>query len=415
MHRVMRYNSLGMVAMMVAFSACGDNTARATPGVSGDTITVGAILPLSDAVAVIGTPMAAGLQVYFDALNARGGIGGRYRVRLLSEDQTYANPSTSAQKYQKVKNDVALFASVVGTDHINTLLPLLAEDSVMVIPATFDSEWAREPMLLPFMAPYQIWAMNGVGYFLEQGQGAARRVCSMALATGYGDTGVEGVAWAAQQMGFTVAAATRFKQDDQDFVAPITQLRNARCDVVVLVSLPAVTGRILGAAAQSGFAPKWIALSPGWHATMVGTPLRDYLVRNLWVVYDGPAWGDTSAERMQEMMDAAARYRPEQKPDIYFAVGYTMGVGVEALLARAVELDDLSRAGILRASETLGLVSFGGLAGDYRYGPAADREPPRSTTIFRVDPEAPIGLRALNSGYVTPAAQAFVFRKRSRE
>ena len=414
MHRVTRFDGRWMFAAMVAVTACGDGGARPTPGVSGDTITVGAILPLSDAVAVIGTPMAAGLQVYFDALNARGGIGGRYHVRLLAEDQTYANPSTSAQKFQKVKGDVALFAAVVGTDHINTLLPLLAEDSVMVVPATFDSEWVRERMLLPWMAPYQVWAMNGVGYFIEQGGGAVQNVCTMTLATGYGDAGVEGVSFAAEQMGFTVAAAVRFKQDDQDFVAPITQLRNARCTVVMLASLPAVTGRILGAAAQAGFAPQWIALSPGWHATMVGSPLRDYLVKHFWVVFDGPAWGDTSAARMTEMMDAMGRHRPEQKPDLYFAAGYTMALGVEALLTRAVEMGDLSRAGILRASETLGQVSFAGLAGDYRYGPAADREPPRTTTIFRVDPEAPIGLRALRSAYVTPAASAFAFEERAR-
>ncbi len=404
-----------LAVTMVTLTACGGGEgdgARPTPGVSGDTITVGAIVPLSDAVAVIGTPMAAGMQVYFDALNARGGIAGRYKLKLLTEDQTYANPSTSAQKYQKVKDQVALFGTVVGTDHINTLLPLLAEDSVMVMPATFDSEWVREPMLFPWLAPYQIWAMNGVGYFLEAGGRAGKNICAMTLATGYGDAGLEGVTFAAEKMGFTVAATARFKQDDQDFVAPITQLRNARCDAVMLASLPAVTGRILGAAAQAGFAPQWIALSPGWHATMVSSPLREYLVKNFWVVFDAPAWGDTTASGMQAMEAAVARFRPDQKPDIYFGTGYAMALGVEALLARAVEMGDLSRAGILRASETLGLVSYEGLAGAYRYGPAADREPPRTTNIFRVDPEAPVGLRALRSGYGTAAAQEYAFARR---
>ena len=249
--------------LAVALAACAGADARPTPGVSGDTITVGVIVPLSDAVAVIGVPMSAGMQTYVDALNARGGVGGRYMVRLITEDQTYANPSTSAQKYQKIKDQVAMLGIVVGTDHVNSLLPLLREDSVMLAPATFDSEWVREPMLLPFGSTYQLWAYNAVAYYRTEGGGADKHICAMALSTGYGDAGLEGVTLASEQLGFPIAATVRFKQDDQDVVAQITQLRNARCDLVVLVSLPANTGRVLGAAAQARFAPRWVTLSPG--------------------------------------------------------------------------------------------------------------------------------------------------------
>ncbi len=391
--------------------ACGGERAQPTPGVSGDTITIGAIVPLSDAVAAIGVPMAAGMRVYFDDLNARGGIAGRYQVRLLVEDQTYANPSTSAQKYQKIKDQVALFGMVVGTDHVNMLLPLLAEDRVMLVPATFDAEWVREPMLFPFSPPYQIWAMNGAGYFLAEGRRTGKTVCAAALATGYGEAGVEGLTFGAERLGYTIGATVRFKQDDQDFVAPITQLRNARCDAVVLVSLPAVTGRVLGTAAQMGFAPQWILLSPGWHGTMVESPLRDYLVKNAWVAYDGQAWGDPS-EGMAQLLDATARLRPEQKPDIYYSVGWAISILVEALLAHAVERGDLSRDGIMRASETVGRISTRGFSGEYTYGPAATREPPRGISIFRVDPSAPTGLRTMVTGYETTASREYKIESR---
>ena len=95
--------------------ACGGGSAgtAATPGVSGDTITVGALTPLSDPVAVIGRPMLRGMQLYFARVNAAGGIGGRYQVKVLEEDITYANPSTSVQKYQKIKDQVAPFGELV--------------------------------------------------------------------------------------------------------------------------------------------------------------------------------------------------------------------------------------------------------------------------------------------------------------
>lgn len=401
------------LAVALTVAACGSD-ARPTPGVVGDTISVGVIAPLSDAVAVIGTPISAGLQTYVDALNARGGIAGKYQVKLVVEDQTYANPSTSAQKYQKIKDQVALFGLVLGTDHVNMLLPLLDEDSVIVAPATFDSEWVREPMLLPFGSTYQLWAYNGIAYYRGLPGNADRRICAMSLATGYGDAGVAGAELAATQLGFSLAANVRFRQDDQDYVTQITQLRNANCDAVLLVSLPANTGRILGTAAQARFAPQWIALSPGWHGTMIDSPLRQYLIDRLWISFDGAEWGDTTAAGMRALMAARERYRPEQKPDLYYFAGYTMGVGMEALLSKAAELGDLSRAGLLQASSTLGTVDFNGLIGNYTYGPADQREPPRSTTIFRVDPNNPMGLSALRTSYAAPGVETFQFTRTRR-
>ncbi len=400
--------------LAMALAACAGADARPTPGVSGDTITVGIIAPLSDAVAVIGAPMSAGMQTYVDALNARGGIGGRYMVRLLTEDQTYANPSTSAQKYQKIKDQVAMFGIVVGTDHVNTLLPLLSEDSVMLAPATFDSEWVREPMLLPWGSTYQLWAYNAVAYYRTEGGGANKNICAMSLSTGFGDAGLEGVTMASEHLGFPIAASVRFKQDDQDVVAQITQLRNARCDLVVLTSLPANTGRILGTAAQARFAPRWVTLSPGWHGALLESPLRDYLTANLWLSFDGGEWGDSTEAGMQEFIAARDRFRPDQKPDLYFLAGYTMGISMEALLSKAVELGDLSRAGLMRASEALGPVDFKGMMGNYRYGPAAEREPPRTTNIFRVDPTNPMGLTAVRKQFSAPGAMAYEFVRTPR-
>lgn len=402
------------LAAITASAACGGAEARPTPGVVGDTITVGAILPLSDAVAVIGVPMSAGLQTYVDALNARGGIGGKYMVKLMVEDQTYANPSTSAQKYQKIKDQVAYFGLVVGTDHVNTLLPLLNEDSLMLAPATFDSEWIREPMLMPWNSTYQLWAYNAIGYYLTEGGGAGKNVCAMALATGFGDAGLEGVELAAKNFGFTVAATVRYKQDDQDYVAALTQLRNAKCDMVLLVSLPANTGRILGTAAQARFAPQWVTLSPGWHGALIDSPLRDYLTKYLWITFDAGNWGDTTLAGMRQLMDARTKFRPDQKPDLYFVAGYTMGVQMEALLNKAAELGDLSRGGIVRASEALGVVDFGGLTGNFTYGPAATREPPRATAIFRVDPSNEIGFSALVSSFRAAGVEDYTFVRTPR-
>ena len=396
--------------------ACGGSagdTAARTPGVSGDTIFIGALTPLSDAVAVIGKPILAGATAYFDRLNAeQGGVGGKYKVKVLAEDITYANPSSGAQKYQKLKDQVAMIGLVVGTDQVNGLLPLLAEDSMIAVPTTFDAEWVRNENLLPWGSPYQLQAINGVGYALTDGGHAGQTVCTMSLATGYGKATEEGVEYLAAAMGFPVPVKATFKQDDQDFVAPITQLKNAGCGVVMLASLPSVTGKVLGTAAQLGFAPRWIGTSPSWHQALAASPIKAYLVQHYWTSFDGPALGDTSVAGVRALRAAQATYSPGQEPDYYYYAGYLASFAIHAMLEKAVAAGDFTRAGLRAASQAFATTTSDGLASDYTYGPVASRNPPRVGTVFRVNPQATIGLEVERSGVSVPAAQGYTFGKR---
>ncbi|MBC7897418.1 MAG: ABC transporter substrate-binding protein [Cytophagaceae bacterium] len=407
---------VGSGALAVALAACagaGGDAAARTPGISGDTIYIGALTPLSDAVAVIGKPMLAGLTAYFDKVNAEGGgVAGKYKVKILAEDITYANPSTGAQKYQKIRDQVALFGLVVGTDQVNGLLPLLAEDTVMAVPTTFDAEWVRNENLLPWGPPYQLQAINGVGHALTSGGYAGKTVCTLTLATGYGQATVEGVEYLAKNMGFTVAVNATFKQDDQEFVAPVTQLKNAGCAVVMLASLPGVTGKVLGTAAQLGYAPRWVGTTPSWHHALAASPIKDYLVKNYWMSGAGPALGDTTQAGVRTMLAVQAKYAPNQQPDFYYYAGYFAGFTVQAVLEQAVKSGTLTRAGLKAASQLVTTVPSDGLFGEYKYGAVSARDPQRSATIFKVNPAASIGLEVVVADVLIPAAQSYAFSKR---
>ena len=407
---------LTVTACGLVLTACGGragDAAKRTPGVSGDTIYIGALTPLSDAVAVVGKPLLAGMTAYFDKVNAeQGGIGGKYKVKVLAEDITYANPSTGAQKYQKIKEQVAMFGLVVGTDQINGLLPLLAEDTMIAVPTTFDAEWVRNEHLLPWGTPYQLQAINGVGYALTDGGYAGKRVCTMTLATGYGQAVVEGVEYLAKAMGFAVAMKATFKQDDQDFVAPITQLRNAGCGVIMLAALPSLTGKVLGTAAQLGFAPRWIGTSPSWHQALAASPIKNYLVKNFWQSWDGPAIGDTTEMGVRTMRAVQAKYSPGQAPDLFYYAGYISAFPIHATLEKAVASGDFTRAGLRAASQAFPPTTSDGLVNEYTYGAVASRNPPRVGTMFRVNPAMTIGLEVEKRGVSVPAAHSYLFEKR---
>src|SRR5687768_15921375 len=57
------------------------------PGFDGTTIKVGVLTPLSGPVAApIGIPLTAGGDVYWQRVNAEGGIAGKYKVEVVKED-----------------------------------------------------------------------------------------------------------------------------------------------------------------------------------------------------------------------------------------------------------------------------------------------------------------------------------------
>ncbi|MBK9980501.1 MAG: ABC transporter substrate-binding protein [Gemmatimonadetes bacterium] len=410
-----------VVALSLALgAACGGGEKQGeaaasapTPGVANDTITVGTLVPLSDAVALIGKPILAGEEAYFAELNAKGGIGGKYKVKVISEDVTYANPSTSVQKYNKIKDQIAAFAMILGTDHVNVTLPLMAEDNILAIPTTFDAEWVREPHLIPTMSPYQVQVANGIDYWWNKAGGQGKPICTMSMATGYGQAGDEGAAIATKALGTTVASAAKFRPGDQDFVAQVTQLKNANCAAVALTSLPTETAKIMGTAAQLGFNARWIATSPTWHQVLGKSPIAAYAKEHLWTSTDMASPADTATNpAVQEILNAQRKYTPEQVGDFYFVAGWAFAKTLHTVLEAAATSGDLSRAGIAKALTSLGDVDMQGVVGNYRYGAVESREPPRATNIYAIDPSVLGGFTIVERGYASEAAKAIVFTKK---
>ena len=371
---------------------------KSVPGFDGTTIKLGVLTPLTGPVAVIGLPLTAGNQVYFDSVNAKGGIAGKYKVELVQEDTQYSPPKT-VQQYNKVKGDVVAFTQVLGTAPTLAVLPQLRTDGMIAAPASLDALWVREENLLPVGGPYQVQAINALDYYVKQADGKGKNICTFIQDDAYGEAGQAGVDFAAEKLGFKVADTQRFKAGDKDVTGQIQRLQRSKCDAVFLVATPTDAGTIWGTAAKLGFAPRWIGQSPTWIDELGASPLAEYLQKTTWIAAEGTEWGDNSVEGMTAMVDNVKQYKPDQEPDYYFGFGYQQGIAMTALLEKAVELGDLSHEGLMKASEQLGSVSFDGLTDDYQYGPAAERNPPRTTTIYEVDPDKPFGLGNLEYQY----------------
>lgn len=378
-------------------------------GFDGTTITVGAISPQTGIASIIGIPLTAGNQVYFDALNAKGGIAGKYKVKLEVRDSAY-NSNTAQQNYSDLRDNVVMLAQVLGTDITNALLTPMRQDDMVGAPATLDAEWVRDPNLLPVAGPYQIEAINGLAYWVTEGGGKGKTLCVIRSDDLYGQAGLDGVKYAATKLDFKLGTVAEFPASSTDLTAQLQQVRSG-CDAVWLVALPTATIPTMGAAATQALDVRWIGQAPTWVSLLASGATGEYMAKHFWLAAQGPQWGDTSSPGMKQMLDDIAKHKPDQKPDLYFAFGYAQALTVSKLLEQAVELGDLSHAGVKKALDKLGTVDTLGLAGTYKYGPPDQRVPPEQTTIFGVDPSVPGALKSLKANFESEAVKSYTFPK----
>ena len=241
----------------VVSAACirdGDDSGiERAPGFDGKTISVGAITTVDGILAPVGQAITAGNRVYWDELNARGGVAGRYPVELRVADARNFE-SVAVVEYDAMVDDVALLNQIQYTRSINAILPRLKRDNVIALPGSLDAEWLGEPNLMPVGAPSDVQAINGIAYYVQQ-EGAGRKLCSLLEDETYGTWGAGGIAFAVAELGVTLTSERTFGPIEINYADHLDGLQAAGCEAVVLSGLPFHTRRTTPTGANTKLRP----------------------------------------------------------------------------------------------------------------------------------------------------------------
>lgn len=384
-------------------------TVKGGPGVdvAAKTIRVGDINALTGPASALGKPVAAGHRAFFKALNANGGIDG-WKVRLTIKDSGY-QPQQHVQIYRAIRNNVALLNSF-GSPPTKAIQKLVDSDKLVTTPASFDSIWGADPVIAPVGTPYSYDIANVLDYYTKSGD-EKPKIGIIYQNDEYGQDGLRGYDAAKKKLGFADGGKQTFKAGDTEYTAQIQKLKAAGAKAVVVVALPSSTGPIIGTAATLGFAPQWILQGPAFleqlitkdgslkaKPTPVAAALKGALVTSF-----SAAWGDPDAPGMKDVVAHHDEYEPGAPPSIYFALAYAAGKVQGAILKKAIEDGDLSRAGILKAKQNLGKVDLGGISPDVTY---TDKGGPPSTKTFitRIDPSVDGFLKPVEKNYGSEVA-----------
>ena len=366
----------------------GTHQLDSAPGFDGKTIKLGFLGDQSGNLAVLGQPLRQGVQVYWDWLNSQGGVAGKFKVELVVGDTMDDSDKTVAE-YQQIKDDVVMLAAVLSTPPTQALLKFLQEDNIVAMPGSFAGAWSGEAVLLPFGAAYEYEMINLVDWYVKDSALATDNDahCAVYVADKYGEDSMRGVYYAIEQLGLTLAEEQTISRGDEDFTAQLEALKQAECTVVYTVSVPTEQNIMLEQAKSMGFEPHWLASLPTYLNLVAGSSPENY--SNFYVALDAPAIvEDPSQTEVPGMKKFVERFNEhaEGTPNSFHLWGYSQMVAVHALLEKAAELGDLSRAGIAEAMTQLGKVEFEGLvAEDYVYGPPESRVPTSGVRIFRFD------------------------------
>jgi ABC-type branched-subunit amino acid transport system substrate-binding protein len=173
LHPRMRALSLAVILSMSFIAACGGGSGSGSikggPGVdlSKKTIDLGILTPLSGPVAApIGVPLTKGIETYFKAANANGGIDG-FQINLVEKDTQYS-PQITVQMYNRIHTQVAMIGESLGTAPTQALKSLSNNDHMLVSAATLDSDLARQQYMVLIGTPYRLQVENGIDYVVNK-------------------------------------------------------------------------------------------------------------------------------------------------------------------------------------------------------------------------------------------------------
>lgn len=208
----------------------------AEPGVSDKEIVLGQSVALSGPAKELGSEMRSGALLYFEQVNAGGGVHGR-RIRLQTLDDGYEPERAAANTRKLIEEEkvLALFG-YVGTPTSLAALPLFTEAKVPFVGAFTGAQALREP--------FNRYVFNVRASYFDETEKIVEQLTTTGIKQiavfyqndAYGKAGLAGVERAMTKRGLKIAATATVERNTVDVAKAVAALSATRPDAVVMVS-----------------------------------------------------------------------------------------------------------------------------------------------------------------------------------
>ena len=236
--------------------------AHAENGVSPTEIRIGMANALSGPAMGLGSGIKRGSEVYFNKVNAAGGVNGR-KITLLSEDDGY-EPTRAAAATRKLINEAKVFAlfGYVGTPTSQAAEPIASKYGVPFFGPYTGAEFLRtpvNPLVFNVRASYAAEAELQVAHLVKDL--GIKRIGIFIQADSYGLAGKDAVVGALKKRNMAVIGEGRYQRNTEEIGAGIAMLKSENPEAVIMVGAYGACAAFVKKAKESGLQPKFLSLS----------------------------------------------------------------------------------------------------------------------------------------------------------
>ncbi len=220
-----------MIALMAVSFAV---TVAAFPAFAQE-IVLGQSAALTGPAQELGKEMQLGARVYFDAVNAAGGVRGK-KIVLKTLDDGYEPPRAEANTRQFVEDgEVLALFGYVGTPTSAASIPLAIKAKVPFFGAFTGAELLRNPLSRYVFNVRASYFDETEAIVRQMVQGGITKVAVFYQNDSYGLAGLAGVERALAKRNLQVAAKATVERNSSDVTAAVATMLAARPEVVVMI------------------------------------------------------------------------------------------------------------------------------------------------------------------------------------
>ena len=228
--------------------------AWAAPAARAQEVVIGQVAPLSGVLASTGRQMVIGGQIYFDAINAQGGIhGAKIRHEVVDDGYKVAETVRLTREMLARPEVVALFG-FAGTANVTQLLTdgvLEAGGAALVAPYT-GGESLRNPFnpwIFHVRAGYADEAEHMVQQLTTLGM---NRIAVMYQDDGFGKAGLLGVTNALDKRKLKLAVAAGYERNTDKVEEAVKKIKASDAQAIIMVSVNKSTAAFMKLYRESG-------------------------------------------------------------------------------------------------------------------------------------------------------------------
>ncbi|HEX2011065.1 MAG TPA: ABC transporter substrate-binding protein, partial [Roseateles sp.] len=247
----MRLHSMMTVAALVACSLGGSAWAQ---------IKIGQTAGFTGPVAAGVKEVTDGAKLFFDAVNAQGGVQGQ-KIELISLDDKFDPKLSAPNAKQLIDQGVLALFLTRGTPQSQTILPLLAEHKLALVAPSTGAMLLHKPVnpyVFNVRATYQREAERAVQHLAGMG---VKRIGLVQVDDTFGEDGATGALKGLQGAGLTPAAHLKYPRAKPELTPLMKQMAQADVQAVVFIGAAEAVAEGVEALRAAGSNAQLVTLS----------------------------------------------------------------------------------------------------------------------------------------------------------